>query len=320
MAKKLSLSGPAGIVAIVTSVMLTLVSVLLAAGFTVLLGYTLAQAFSGKSISGQLGGLFFLAIGVGGCESLRVAIEQRCQLSEQGALQSRLLWHIFRIGPGILAQRRVGSLIDMMTAGTEKIERYRQGFLGSMIGSMLTPPLVLVLMALFIDPICALVLLAFVPLVPLIIFVFSKLIIDGAHQRVRQVLLLDIVVRVVVRILVKLPFVLHLGSVEVLVLQAAGKVAHLSGADICHRAVDCHVGGVGLGCGCHGDHCLCQRDACLGQSQLKGAVYAGFDDDCAHRVRHADILTGNHQQTAAGRNQVARLQQPCQIVQGGVFV
>lgn len=188
MAKKLSLSGPAGIVAIVTSVMLTLVSVLLAAGFTVLLGYTLAQAFSGKSISGQLGGLFFLALGVGGCESLRVAIEQRCQLSEQGALQSRLLWHIFRIGPGILAQRRVGSLIDMMTAGTEKIERYRQGFLGSMIGSMLTPPLVLLLMALFIDPICALVLLAFVPLVPLIIFVFSKLTrkVSGKSRRQRN--------------------------------------------------------------------------------------------------------------------------------------
>ena len=188
MAKKLSLSGPAGIVAIVTSVMLTLVSVLLAAGFTVLLGYTLAQAFSGKSISGQLGGLFFLAIGVGGCESLRVAIEQRCQLSEQGALQSRLLWHIFRIGPGILAQRRIGSLIDMMTAGTEKIERYRQGFLGSMIGSMLTPPLVLLLMALFIDPICALVLLAFVPLVPLIIFVFSKLTrkVSGKSRRQRN--------------------------------------------------------------------------------------------------------------------------------------
>lgn len=188
MAKKLSLSGPAGIVAIVTSVMLTLVSVLLAAGFTVLLGYTLAQAFSGKSISGQLGGLFFLALGVGGCESLRVAIEQRCQLSEQGALQSRLLWHIFRIGPGILAQRRVGSLIDMMTAGTEKIERYRQGFLGSMIGSMLTPPLVLLLMGLFIDPICALVLLAFVPLVPLIIFVFSKLTrkVSGKSRRQRN--------------------------------------------------------------------------------------------------------------------------------------
>lgn len=188
MAKKLSLSGPAGIVAIVTSVMLTLVSVLLAAGFTVLLGYTLAQAFSGKSISGQLGGLFFLALGVGGCESLRVAIEQRCQLSEQGALQSRLLWHIFRIGPGILAQRRVGSLIDMMTAGTEKIERYRQGFLGSVIGSMLTPPLVLLLMALFIDPICALVLLAFVPLVPLIIIVFSKLTrkVSGKSRRQRN--------------------------------------------------------------------------------------------------------------------------------------
>lgn len=188
MAKKLSLSGPAGIVAIITSVLLTLVSVLLAAGFTVLVGYTLAQAFSGKSISGQLGGLFFLAIGVGGCESSRVAIEQRCQLSEQGALQSRLLWHIFRIGPGILAQRRVGSLIDMMTAGTEKIERYRQGFLGSMIGSMLTPPLVLLLMALFIDPICALVLLAFVPLVPLIIFVFSKLTrkVSGKSRRQRN--------------------------------------------------------------------------------------------------------------------------------------
>ena len=116
------------------------------------------------------------------------------------------------------------------------------------------------------------------------------------------------------RILVKLPFVLHLGSVEVLVLQAAGKVAHLSGADICHRAVDCHVGGVGLGCGCHGDHRLCQRDACLGQSQLKGAVHAGLYDGHRLGIGQADVLTGRAEDAADGRDQVPRLQQPGQIM------
>lgn len=175
MAKKLSLSRPAGTLAIITSVFLTLLSVLLAAGFMILLGSALGQALSGKSFSGQLSGLIVLAIGIGGSEGTRIAIEQRSVHKEQVALQSRLLRSYFHQGPGVLARRRAGSLVDMITSGTEKIQRYRQAFLGSMIGAMLSPLLVLVIMAVFVDPWCALILLAFVPLVPLIIFIFSKL-------------------------------------------------------------------------------------------------------------------------------------------------
>ncbi|WP_122819394.1 ABC transporter ATP-binding protein/permease [Varibaculum vaginae] len=175
MPKKLSLARPVGTVAIITSVVLTLFSVLLAAGFMILLGNALGQAFSGKSFSGQLSGLVVLAIGLGGCEGTRIAIEQRSIHKEQVALQARLLRNYFHQGPGVLTRRNAGSLVDMMTAGTEKIQRYRQGFLGSMVGAMLSPLLVLIIMALFVDPWCALILLAFVPLVPIIIFLFSKL-------------------------------------------------------------------------------------------------------------------------------------------------
>ncbi|MDU5541513.1 ATP-binding cassette domain-containing protein [Varibaculum cambriense] len=175
MAKKLSLSRPAGTVAIIASVILTLISVVLAAGFIVLLGYALSHAFSGKSLSGILGGLIFAAVVLGGCEATRISIEQHSIYKEQQALQSRLLLDFFRQGSGVLASRSAGSLIDMMTSGTEKIQRYRQAFLGSMIGAMVSPLLVLTIMALFVDPWCALVLLGFVPLVPAIIFGFSKL-------------------------------------------------------------------------------------------------------------------------------------------------
>lgn len=175
MAKKLSLSRPAGTVAIIASVILTLISVALAAGFIVLLGYALSQGFSGKSLSGMLGGLIFVAVMLGGCEATRISIEQHSIYKEQQALQSRLLLDFFRQGSGVLASRSAGSLIDMMTSGTEKIQRYRQAFQGSMIGAMVSPLLVLSIMALFVDPWCALVLLGFVPLVPAIIFGFSKL-------------------------------------------------------------------------------------------------------------------------------------------------
>lgn len=175
MAKKLSLSRPAGTVAIIASVILTLISVALAAGFMVLLGYALSQGFSGKSLSGMLGGLIFVAVMLGGCEATRISIEQHSIYKEQQALQSRLLLDFFRQGSGVLASRNAGSLIDMMTSGTEKIQRYRQAFLGSMIGAMVSPLLVLSVMALLVDPWCALVLLGFVPLVPAIIFGFSKL-------------------------------------------------------------------------------------------------------------------------------------------------
>lgn len=175
MAKKLSLSRPAGTVAIIASVILTLISVALAAGFIVLLGYALSQGFSGKSLSGMLGGLIFVAVMLGGCEATRISIEQHSIYKEQQALQSRLLLDFFRQGSEVLASRSAGSLIDMMTSGTEKIQRYRQAFLGSMIGAMVSPLLVLSIMALFVDPWCALVLLGFVPLVPAIVFGFSKL-------------------------------------------------------------------------------------------------------------------------------------------------
>lgn len=175
MAKKLSLSRPAGTVAIIASVILTLISVALAAGFMVLLGYALSQGFSGKSLSGMLGGLIFVAVMLGGCEATRISIEQHSIYKEQQALQSRLLLDFFRQGSGVLASRNAGSLIDMMTSGTEKIQRYRQAFLGSMIGAMVSPLLVLSVMALLVNPWCALVLLGFVPLVPAIIFGFSKL-------------------------------------------------------------------------------------------------------------------------------------------------
>ena len=175
MAKKLSLSRPAGTVAIIASVILTLISVALAAGFIVLLGYALSQGFSGKSRSGMLGGLIFVAVMLGGCEATRISIEQHSIYKEQQALQSRLLLDFFRQGSGVLASRNAGSLIDMMTSGTEKIQRYRQAFLGSMIGAMVSPLLVLSVMALLVDPWCALVLLGFVPLVPAIVFGFSKL-------------------------------------------------------------------------------------------------------------------------------------------------
>lgn len=175
MAKKLSLSRPVGTVAIIASVILTLISVTLAAGFIVLLGYALSQGFSGKSLSGMLGGLIFVAVMLGGCEATRISVEQHSIYKEQQALQSRLLLDFFRQGSGVLASRSAGSLIDMMTSGTEKIQRYRQAFLGSMIGAMVSPLLVLSVMALLVDPWCALVLLGFVPLVPAIIFGFSKL-------------------------------------------------------------------------------------------------------------------------------------------------
>ncbi len=175
MAKKLSLSRPAGTVAIISSVILTLASVLMAAAFMILLGYTLAQAFSGKSLTGASGGLIFLAIALGGCEGVRISVEQHSVYKEQLALQSRLLRNLFAQGPGVLAVRSAGSLIDMMTSGTEKIQRFRQAFMGSMIGALLSPLLVLAVMGYFVDFWCALVLLFFIPLVPVIIFGFSKL-------------------------------------------------------------------------------------------------------------------------------------------------
>ena len=62
------------------------------------------------------------------------------------------------------------------------------------------------------------------------------------------------------------------------------------------------------------------RELGLRQSQLHGRVHAGLHDGHGLGVGHADVLAGRAQETPAGGDEVPGLQEPGQVVEGGVRV
>ena len=98
------------------------------------------------------------------------------------------------------------------------------------------------------------------------------------------------------------------------VLDMRRDVAAFACANVCERRVDRHAGTVGLGRGRHDDRRLCERNACLGQTELKGAVNARFDDRRALRISEADVLARDDQHTPRRRDHVSSLEQTREIM------
>lgn len=67
-----------------------------------------------------------------------------------------------------------GRVVSMMTDSVERVTVYRQGFLAGLMGAGISPLVVLVVVAIGIDWLSALILLAFIPVIPLCINGFQK--------------------------------------------------------------------------------------------------------------------------------------------------
>lgn len=86
----------------------------------------------------------------------------------------KMLRHVFALGSPERTQERAGRIVNTSTDGVERVAQYRSIFVGPMLASLATPALVLIIVALFIDPISALFLAISVPIVPLSIMAFQK--------------------------------------------------------------------------------------------------------------------------------------------------
>ncbi len=108
-------------------------------------------------------------------------------VSEEKRIRSKLLQHAFALGPARFTGRETGSLVSMLTDSVERVTRYRQGYIGQLIGSVLTPLITLTLIASTIDWVTAVVLLLCLPAVPLVIGGFQKLFSkdSGASRKLR---------------------------------------------------------------------------------------------------------------------------------------
>ncbi len=99
-------------------------------------------------------------------------------------LRNAVVSAVFR-GGSVRASAQVGRLMATATTSVEKAAQYRASFLGPITASLTTPLLVLVVMALAVDPLTAGVLCALVLLVPVLIGGFQRLVrpVGGAYRR-----------------------------------------------------------------------------------------------------------------------------------------
>lgn len=103
---------------------------------------------------------------------------------EEKRLRRALLAHAFSLGPARFTGHESGRLVSLMTDSVERVASYRQGYIGQLIGAILTPFITLVLIAVAIDWVSALVLLGCLPFVPLLIWFFQRRYRkDSAHSR-----------------------------------------------------------------------------------------------------------------------------------------
>lgn len=83
-----------------------------------------------------------------------------------------ILRHVFALGSPERTAERSGRIVNTATDGVERVAQYRGIFVGPMIASLATPALVLIVVAISIDPVAAAFLAISVPIVPLSIGAF----------------------------------------------------------------------------------------------------------------------------------------------------
>lgn len=173
--RRIPLSTPAGRLQIALSAVLYLVAAGAAGGMCLLIGRAIGALVGNQNATFPLAGALAFATLSAAAEFGRVATEQRSAAAQTRYLQGRLIAHTLRLGPAQMAGQRTGALVTLITYGVEKITGYRQGYLGQMIGGLVTPLLTLTLMSLAVDAPSAGILALLVPALPLLLAVFTRI-------------------------------------------------------------------------------------------------------------------------------------------------
>jgi ATP-binding cassette subfamily C protein CydD len=100
---------------------------------------------------------------------------QRSAAMVKTRIRQRLCEHLLDLGPSFLERRNTGSLTATVVDGVEALEAYVGLYVPYMTLCLVMPSLLFLGFALYVDLISALILIAFVPLVPISISFFTNL-------------------------------------------------------------------------------------------------------------------------------------------------
>ena len=109
---------------------------------------------------------------------------ERTSAQAEKHLRAAVVSAVFR-GGAVRASAQAGRLLAAATTSVEKTAHYRAGFLGPITASLTTPLLVLLVMAVAVDPVTAGVLTLLVLLVPVLVGGFQRLVrpVGGRYRR-----------------------------------------------------------------------------------------------------------------------------------------
>lgn len=123
-----------------------------------------------------------LFLGMITCMGLRALAEWLRDKSAQAsagrvkaAVRKKLYSHLLDLGPSFLEHRNTGSLTTTMVDGVESLEAYVGLYFPYMALCLVMPVLLFLGFAIYVDLISAVILMAFVPLVPLSLWVFTSM-------------------------------------------------------------------------------------------------------------------------------------------------
>ncbi len=170
-----SVATPAGKRAISIQIVLAIVGSQALAWFLIIVARLAANVFGSSSLPvGQIWAAAVLIVVAGAAQAASDIVQGRSAAEAEAGLHRRVLQHAFDLGPAMFTGRQTGAITAMLTDQTERVAGYRQTFIGPMIGAMVSPVLILVSVAIAIDPIAAAVLLISVPFIPLAVGGFQR--------------------------------------------------------------------------------------------------------------------------------------------------
>lgn len=143
-----------------------------------LAGRIIVGIYDGRALS-SMADLFLgmlLAMGLRAlCEAGRDLTAQRSAASVKASVRKQLSWHFFDLGPSFLEHRNTGALTVTMVDGVEALEAYVGLYIPYITLCLVMPTLLFIGFALYVDLVSAIILMAFVPLVPLSLLFFTNL-------------------------------------------------------------------------------------------------------------------------------------------------
>ncbi|OKL49699.1 hypothetical protein BSR29_01755 [Boudabousia liubingyangii] len=158
------------------AILLSGISVVSAVGALRGLGIALDYLANGAPTPGSLIGIIiFLTLFAGLTGGARLTTSYRSAIRAESRVRTRLLKASLSQPAQAQAEgeKRSGAIINMMTDGAERLMLYRQTFIPQVVGAVATPLLIIAVIALW-DWLSALILLACIPLIPLLVRGFMK--------------------------------------------------------------------------------------------------------------------------------------------------